>query len=160
MVIVQPRCRYGGDEKLAAIGVRSGIRHTDKQWSAVFHLKGFVVKILAVYTYGTSTVAIFDITTWKIYFIVTIYTQNLIKKKKKKLTNGSVTLYHKLLYHTMKSGPRVVFSSYAGSGKSDEVFHSFRRDIAEQSNDYSSSRMIANHDVQVHVIGDCKCFCL
>lgn len=72
----------------------------------------------------------------------------------------SVTLYHELLYHAMKFGPCILFSSYAAGSKSDKVFHRFRRDIAEQANNNSSNWMIVNHDVEVHLIGDLECFCL
>lgn len=63
MVIVQPRCCYGCNKKLAAVGVLPSVRHADEQWPAVFHLERFVVEIFAINTEGPGAIAIFDIAT-------------------------------------------------------------------------------------------------
>lgn len=69
MVIIQPGCCYSGNEKLAAVGISSSIRHADKQRSAVLHLKGLIIKIFAVNTDGASAVAVFNVAPYNIVII-------------------------------------------------------------------------------------------
>jgi len=61
MVAVQPGRYYGSDEKLAAIGVFTNIRHADEQWCGMFHLKGLVFKIFPIDTDGPIAVVLLNV---------------------------------------------------------------------------------------------------
>lgn len=67
-------------------------------------------------------------------------------------------MYHELLYHAMKFGPRILFPSYAGGSKSDKIFYRSRRNIAEQTDNNSSNWMIVDYDIEIHLISDLECF--
>jgi hypothetical protein len=65
VLAVQPRCLDSADEKLAAVGVGSGVGHGQDTRSSVLQGEVLVLELLAVDTLTTGTVAAGEVTTLK-----------------------------------------------------------------------------------------------